>query len=117
MKNLILASSLIIIPVILFISSCEKMESNTCNVSNPLEELPWLKETILNYTEYDYLMMADYQGQTVFYHLNCNPLINYVSFVFDCKGNLIGNTNDLEADFSNKKLLWKHTNSECVFTD
>ena len=111
--------SLISILALIVIISCENEESKNyfCNVSNPAEELPWLKTMILDLSDYSYIMAADYKGKTVFYNVNCNPLVNYASTVFNCNGDLIGNTNDIRNELSNVKLIWKHADSKCDFSD
>jgi len=99
--------------------SCDKndSESNACNVSDPAEELPWLKSMLTDLSEYDYIMVANYKGKTVFYNGNCNPVVNYVSVVYNCSGDVIANTNDIRDELSNDRLLWKHVNSKCNFGD
>ena len=90
-----------------------------CNVSNPAEDLDWLKEAIDNVEndEYSYFAMADYNGETVFYYGNCNPLINFVSIVMNCNGENLGNTNDLYDDLTDIEILWQHDNSQCNFQE
>jgi len=91
--------------------------NNKCNVSNPAEELDWLKEAIdhVKQDEYSYYAMATYKGETVFYYGNCNPLINYASFVQNCSGDNLGNKNDLYDELTDITILWKHVNSKCNF--
>lgn len=111
--------SLISILALILIFSCdnEESENNFCDVSNPTEELSWLKTMINNFSDYEYIMVANYEGETVFYNVNCNPLVNSASTVFNCSGDFIGNTNDIRDDLSNERLIWKHANSKCDFND
>ena len=101
--------------------SCDNDDSketnNTCNVSNPAEELAWLKEAIDKdkQDEYASYVMATYKGETVFYNDNCNPSISYVSIVRNCSGDNLGNTNDLSEELTNRTTLWKHQDSKCDF--
>ena len=100
------------------IISCgkEKSENNVCNVSNPVEELVWLKTMTNNLSEYDFIMIANYKGETIFYRGNCNPLANYVSSAYKCNGDVIGYVNDIRSEISGDKLLWKHKDSKCNFS-
>ncbi|MGC1633536.1 MAG: hypothetical protein WA749_15610 [Gelidibacter sp.] len=99
--------------------SCDKDDcketNNTCNVSNPAEELVWLKEAIDNakQDEYSYFVMATYKKETVFYYNNCNPGALYVSTVMNCSGDNLGYTNDLYNKLTNRTTIWKHENSKC----
>ena len=105
--------------------SCEKDEkvsSGNCNVSDPLQELPWLKEALgeINQSDneladYAYIMSATYNGQTVFYIGNCHPAVNMQISVQNCEGEVIGDINDLAGELTNQKVLWKHENSPCHF--
>jgi hypothetical protein len=103
--------------------SCEKDDkkesNNKCNVSNPAEEIDWLKEAIddVKQDEYSYFAMATYKGETVFYYGNCNPVINYVSIVQNCSGDNLGYTNDLYDELTEITILWKHVDSKCNFQD
>lgn len=104
----------------IILTSCEKddnndLYSNTCNVTNPAEEIVWLKQEIDNVKqdEYSYYVIAKYKGETVFYYGNCDPLINYVSIVRNCAGDSLGYTHDLYNEFTKISTLWKHENSKC----
>jgi len=104
--------------------SCKKdenkdKETNKCNVSNPVEDLDWLKQEIDNVKqdEYSYYVMATYKGETVFYYGNCNPVVNYISIVRNCTGDSLGLTADLYDELTEVSTLWKHANSKCYFQD
>jgi hypothetical protein len=106
------------------IFSCEKsyLSDNSCNVSNPLEELGWLKSTIRNYeqlspdaSKYYYVSMAKYNKETVFLEGYCNPAANYVIPVLNCAGEEIGILGEINRDsLTNMKVIWKSKNSECL---
>lgn len=115
MKLLRLTSILTLFIII----SCdnEEPENNDCNVSNPTEELSWLKTMIIDSSEYEYIMTANYKDEMVFYNVNCNPLVNYASSVFNCSGDFIGNTNDIHDELSDDRLIWKHADSKCNFSN
>ena len=113
--------SLLILLTIAFYG-CDKAEeaalpSEWCGVQNPIKEVAWLKEAIeaVENDEYSYYASAIYQNAHVVYYGNCNPAINYVSFVLDCSGNNLGNTNDLYEELSDIEILWKPPDSQCVF--
>lgn len=101
------------------IISCEKNESNndSCNVSDPIEELTWLKSMINDLSDYHFIMSADYKGETVFYIPNCNPLASSILIFYNCDGDIIGTGNDISNEISNERLLWKHEASKCNFND
>lgn len=115
---------LIIFTVFLMIFSCEKsyLSDNSCNVSNPLTELGWLKSTIQNYeqlspdaSKYYYVSMAKYNKETVFIEGYCNPAANYIIPVLNCAGERIGILGEINRDsLTNMKIIWKSKNSECL---
>ncbi|SMG35742.1 hypothetical protein SAMN05661096_02372 [Marivirga sericea] len=88
---------------------------NLCNVRNPETELIWLKNAIEEFQDdqYSYFNSAQYEGNVVFFSGNCNPSINYVSFVQNCNGDTLGFTNEISSDLDKIKLLWKADNSLC----
>ena len=99
--------------------------SNTCNVSNPVEDLDWLKEKIeeLEQTEpeslkYLYFSEQNYKNQTIFVLYNCDPLINYFPLVYNCEGNNpdILKTEDFFKFIALKEgggIIWKPSTSAC----
>jgi hypothetical protein len=105
----------ILVLVLLF--SCQETENpNGCNVANPVEDLPWLKEGIkstleLNLVDYFYLVQGTYKGATVFSFLNCCPFCKSVFQVLDCEGNVIMNASI--TDVTNQKVIWRPTTSVC----
>jgi hypothetical protein len=73
--------------------SCEKKD-NTCNCDNPLEELSWLKELKVSFTNCSCqisIIQATYQKQTVFYPIMNDPLCNSYQIIvlYDCSGTTI----------------------------
>ena len=104
------------------LNSCEKNDNkdsgnNKCNVSNPAEDIGWLKEAIDNVkqNDYSYYVIANFKGETVFYYGNCNPVANYLSIIQNCSGDTLGYTNDLKNELTDIKILWKHEESKCNF--
>lgn len=117
-----------LIPVILFviiIVSCkgEIENNNTCNVSDPIEDLPWLRERIgliisgnQQLARYQYISMAEYRGETVFMFGNCDPLAISIFPIFNCKNERIGALGEIPADsLFNREIIWKTEDSACNF--
>jgi hypothetical protein len=69
----------------------------------------------MNGYEYGYVEVAKLNGNTVFIIKNCDPLVNYVPAVYDCTGNQIDYTSQLERNLSDIKIAWRDENSKCVF--
>ncbi|WP_154852178.1 hypothetical protein [Cyclobacterium xiamenense] len=98
--------------------SCEKDDcspKNPCEVQNPIQELPWLKEAIdeVRTDEYAYYSTALYQGERIFFFGNCDPLANYASIIRNCAGDELGNTNEVYDRLSEIEVIWKPENSKC----
>jgi hypothetical protein len=97
--------------------SCQESEGpKNCNVANPIEDLPWLKEGIkstqeLNLVDYFYLVQGKYKGATVFSFLNCCPFCKSVPQILDCEGNVI--TNASITDVTDQKVIWRPSTSVC----
>lgn len=110
---------LTLITTFLLVASCkeEEPEKTPCYVSDPIEELVWLKQMITHLSDYDFIMIANYKGETVFYNGNCNPAANFFSVVYNWQGVLIASTNDVRNDLSNERLLWQSDNPKCNFFD
>lgn len=122
MKKFFSPLGMAIVVVFLTLVSCDDDDNsfeNKCNVSDPVEELAWLKAEIddMSQDEYAYYVMANYKGEAVFYNGNCNPVINYASIVKNCSGEELGNRYDLENDLTDITILWQHEESECDFDE
>lgn len=123
MNSKINLRQLLILSGFLLIFSCEKdyLADNTCNVSNPLKELDWLKSTIQNIeqlspdaSKYFYISMAKYNEETVFIEGNCDPLADSVFPVLNCAGERLGFLGEISSDsLVNRKVIWKSANSAC----
>ena len=105
----------VLILAILF--SCQEQENpKNCAVDNPVEDLPWLKESIktnsdINLVQYFYLVQGTYKGATVFSFLNCCPFCRTVPQILDCEGNVINSASITEV--MNQKIIWKPAESVC----
>ena len=98
-----------------FVSCKKKVNDNSCNVSNPTEDLVWLKEVIeaSENDKYAYIKQATYKRNTVFYWGSCDPAASWALIVKDCNGDQIG---DIEnEDLKDEFVLWQHQNSLCSF--
>jgi hypothetical protein len=111
---------IIVLFAFLVLMSCNKQEhNNLCNVSNPIEDIAWLKaeiEKIQQNTDndkYSYWMTATLHGNTVFFYGNCDPASNYISVLINCKGEMIGKLNDYADELTDVKLFWKPKDSAC----
>ena len=108
-----------IFPILIFVLlfSCQESENpNGCNVANPVNDLPWIKELIktnseINLVQYFYLVQGTYEGQTVFSVLNCCPFCRTVPQILDCEGNVITTASITEV--TNQKIIWKPAESVC----
>lgn len=130
MKELIRLLQMGILIAITLVLSCKKdfLSDNTCNVSNPLEQLLWLKNTVQSLDsfpereKFTVISMAKYNGGTVFTEGSCDPRVDYVIPVWNCSGERIGivGSGDIPGEevidmtrLTNWKVIWKSQNSVC----
>lgn len=97
-------------------------QANTCNVTNPIEDLSWLKAVIadLNNSElgrkYWYITQATYKLETVFIVGNCCPNCLTVSPVYACNGELLFHASDEQfKDIKGASLIWTSNEYTCTF--
>lgn len=95
------------------------LESTCDNVSDPLADLPWLKEMVLEAAakerdEYCYtasIMQGTYDNETVFIPITgggalCCPCVGNV--VFNCEGEVLFSCNpEEEAKVKRKSVIWE----------
>lgn len=82
---------------IFFIASCGKDENagkTTCEFSDPIEELPWLKEiknSLTNCSLEKSILQGTYKHQTVFYVSVTDPRVDAIqtTTLLDCEGKVI----------------------------
>lgn len=85
--------------ILFLVISCVKddaVEDRTCELTNPIDELTWLKEiknSMSNCNPERSIIQAKYFDQTVFYTAITDPLFDGIQTVkvFDCKGELFRN--------------------------
>jgi hypothetical protein len=115
---------LVVFLVMTTVFSCERDDfNNTCNVDDPVEDLPWLRErisTILvtnpEIAKYQYISMSEYNGETVFMFGNCDPLAISVFPIFNCSNVQLGFLGEIPADsLLNREIIWKTEDSACSF--
>ena len=109
--------SFLILLSFLFCFSCDVFDgpANSCSVSDPINDLPWLNTMKEGYiSEYNYIGQATYEGETVFYFASCCPLCNWALKSYNCSGEKIEESHTLE-DLKNKKVIWKAEDSKCTF--
>jgi hypothetical protein len=110
--------------VILF-SSCadHDVKENSCMVSDPVSELPWLATQVeemaqSNFSEYAYVVQARHKAETIFIFANCCPICSSVYQVYNCNGEIIGSIGDKQFTMEmlqSGTVIWKGHNSSCVF--
>lgn len=96
-----------------------------CSVENPTEELAWLRKEIQareqdpnDYVDYQYIVQAAYEGETVFIYRDCYPYSNSIVQVFNCSGELLGYLGYREEDIDfavleNVVTIWRPATSKC----
>jgi len=111
--------------LLLTVLSCSDKDDNfnaICGVSDPTEELEWLKSEITirrrdvsEDAKYHYISQADLDGNSVFLYRNCDPKGNSIIPVYDCEGELLGEVGKDFAldDFTNIQLLFKPLDFDC----
>ncbi len=84
-----------------FSCKCDDNFNNTCNVSNPIEELEWLKEAFeelkqssLAHTGEVYISQTHYRFSTIFIFGNCCALCNSILSVYNCEDRILGYIGD-----------------------
>lgn len=104
------------------IFSCDKKEDEpafACGVSDPVANLPWLKQmseeaALDESTQYSYIAQATYDDETVFYNGYCCPNCNWLLTLYDCSGNTIEKDYSI-SELENNTVIWHPENSECEF--
>lgn len=127
MKKLL---TLIVLGMLLL--SCQDQEeenlplAQTCNVSSPENDLPWLVEKIDeletgSLSQYFYVTQTELEGETLFIIGNCCPNCFAIAPVYNCAGEELGAVGSAEGSgFPSELLLegeviWKAEDNACVF--
>ncbi len=112
--------------MLLTVISCDNDDNElpivaSCDVANPIQNLEWLKSLVESkradestLAKYFYLEIAEYENETVFIDNNCCPICNTVVPFYNCDGELLGTLNsEINADFRNRKIIFKRDDFEC----
>lgn len=113
--------------LLFMMTSCNNTDNddinNTCNVSNPIEDLTWLKDKITELEQtssYEsgeiYISQANYNGNTIFIMGNCCAACNTIVPIYNCEGESIGyiGDNTFDTNLLNKDvIIWKPENFIC----
>ncbi len=112
--------------ILVLLSSCvshDLPQGNSCNATNPIEDLPWLTAEIadLNDSElgkkYWFITQAVFRHQTVFIIKNCCPNCSTLPApVYACSGQLLFRASDDQyKEIRNEKILWRPADYACTF--
>ena len=110
--------AIIVVALLLFIScSKENDQKQICNLADPINELPWLKEiksSLTNCTSEVSIVQATYQSQTVFYTAITDPLFDGIQSytLLNCEGKVVeiinaDNMQNFLANISDVKNLYR----------
>ncbi|WP_192825136.1 hypothetical protein [Rufibacter sp. LB8] len=103
--------------VLLLFSGCDlDDDQKVCNVSNPTENLPWLKakkEELQTSINCHFIDQGEWRGITVFIFGTCSPLISSVLLVYDCEGNLLCPSSSaacptFQRNVRSRKTIWRN---------
>lgn len=92
-----------------------------CDVADPVTDLEWLKNKIVELEnselsrKYFYIEQADYNGQTLFYVNNCCPMCMTMIVYYNCSGEQMEGVD--ASQVRNGKRIWMSEELECVFYD
>ncbi len=106
--------------LILNFACLEKDEPTTaCGVTDPVENLPWLKQLAANaasggLSEYAYITQAKYKGKRLFYLGICCPACSWALILYDCEGNRINEEISFD-DLEDSAVIWHTENYQCQF--
>jgi hypothetical protein len=109
----------------IFVFSCKKenLGNNTCEVKDPVKDIAWIKNDIYfinslspDDSQFMAIMMAKYNGVTVFYTIFCNPDSEPAYPLRNCAGETIGYYGAvLPEDLKEQMVIWKSEFCICVF--
>lgn len=102
-----------------FACSVDEGPAMACGVSDPIENLPWLKQMSENassggLSEFAYIANAKYEGKRVFYLGSCCPNCSWALILYDCEGNALTDEIGFD-DLENQKIIWRPKKYQCQF--
>lgn len=111
----------------LILLSCNKDNEYpvaACGVSNPVNELPWIKARIAemetsSLRELFYVAQSELNGQTLFIFGNCCAQCNSVMPVYNYAGEELGLIGAQDGKYgtellSGSSIIWKTENNNCL---
>ena len=104
--------------LVISITACEPEKAPlVCGGEDPLNDLPWLKEMVVEYEQYkdSYLVQADLHGNTVFFFGSCCTACNWAIIPYDCDGGQLKIANLKFESFESWKIIWTPENTTCAF--
>lgn len=120
MRKTKLVTALFFISLIVFSCHHDDDVSMMCNVSNPIEDLEWLKNRIDELVQTGngefYISQANYNGKTIFIEANCCLVCNSIIPVYYCSGESVGYIGDDNLTWTlldNDKVIWKPDDFKC----
>lgn len=105
--------------LLIVVSSCKynDMPATTCDVRDPANDLPWLKEKIAGIQQssihqYFRVEQVEYNGETGFYIDNCCPFCDTLPIFYKCSGEAV--TNIDTSKLISKGVIWQPSDFSCV---
>jgi hypothetical protein len=96
---------------------------SACNVANPIEDLAWLREQVVelkktdsDLAQYFYIEQAEYQNESIFISNNCCPFCNTIVPIYNCSGETIGLLGDEDfnlSNISNRTIIYRPSDFNC----
>lgn len=110
----------------MFLMQCDPAPlKTTCGVTNPAEELSWMKTKIAELKQtglYEvgqvYIWQTEFNGETYFIFDNCCPNCDSILLIYTCEGEDVS-TNPTITDYvysydkSLKNVIWSPENFSC----
>jgi hypothetical protein len=95
----------------------EPLVAGVCDVTDPVNELAWLKARIADLkssdiADYFYVVQAEYEGLPVFFIRTCHPAATVLANPYDCEGNVI-KSDDAAFKVTNSKIIWNTDGFVC----
>ncbi len=120
-------TKLILLALLFLLFSCSDDDSlpviAACGVSNPVEDLDWLGNSIRELQSNDsevsqffFVSQAIFEGETVFIFNNCCPFCNTVATVHSCDGTVLGFLNNEipEIDITESTIVYRPDGFGCT---
>lgn len=120
-SNPIAVRAILYISLFLVVLSCRDEQTLSCDVQDPIENLPWLKDLVAEKAALPpdpgigyYIYIGKYQGRDVIIDDICCPTCDYLPIVYECGGNKVEDANVYSA-ITDRRLLWRSATSPCSY--